>query len=238
MTLTLRTVPALTPVRRAHHSRVAALVDHILGRHGRGYAAVSPLDRVLRLQRPGVAVNRHQHIHRPMFLRLAFAPRTPPPPIQRAAAATPGWWRAMERVVTETRRETTREVATLIERLVARERRIETRVESPPPMVAITKNEAASTAPAAVPPFRAADMFVVRRSPTVSSAQEHATPEPAAAALRPVPVTAEGSRRQPAVGAASMPIPLSPAELGRLTDEVVRSIDRRLVSYRERHGEI
>jgi hypothetical protein len=33
-------------------------------------------------------------------------------------------------------------------------------------------------------------------------------------------------------------IPLSPTELSRLTDDVVRTIDRRLVSYRERQGAI
>ncbi len=58
--------------------------------------------------------------------------------------------------------------------------------------------------------------------------------EPAAVSSTPVQVFTPAARPT----SPAQPIPLSPSELNRLTEQVVRTIDQRIVSHRERMGVI
>jgi hypothetical protein len=83
------------------------------------------------------------------------------------------------------------------------------------------------------------DALVLHRNPATSPRREDMR-SVQTAATKPVAAApdASGSRGTSPVPQPGSPVPLSPGELGRLTDEVVRAIDRRIVAQRERKGVI
>jgi hypothetical protein len=125
-----------------------------------------------------------------------------------------------------------------VQRIFARERRVEstTTIQSVVQRAATTQGRFSST-PAVATSFKQAPAvpMVTRRARVPAP-----TPEPARTvqtARRDVDAWLEAPVRFREQAKRS-PIPLTPSELGRLTDHVVNAIDRRFTAHRERFGRI
>jgi hypothetical protein len=213
-----------------------ALSERIAGRYGSRRLAVPPLVAVLlRRQRPspaihilnvtaGIALHRHcwSRIQSTEGSELAAA-TTPISKSYRAAAAerhpldqSPG---AIERIAV---REYRRDMFTTDRRSTVRHLVQQQTTHDVQPIWHINQ------------PIE----FVLRRSESAAEPRSErrghgpAETEPIHTAARVV----EAGGRHAAASTAT--IPLSPSELSRLTDDVVRAIDRRFTAHRERRGVI
>lgn len=127
-----------------------------------------------------------------------------------------------------------------IERIFARERRVESTVAMRSIIERHTSEQRISYSPAP-----ANGNSPVKPAPAVSMIVRH-LPPPAPAEQLPVPLpphrqTTDDWSDAPSrarVQAKAVPIPLTPAELNQITDHVVGMIDRRFTAHRERHGRI
>jgi hypothetical protein len=77
--------------------------------------------------------------------------------------------------------------------------------------------------------------LTLRRPAAARPPQEAPRSEPPAPPLRSVRAATRSTNVR-SLRAAEGPIPLHPAELARLTEQVIQTIDRRFVAYRERQG--
>jgi hypothetical protein len=206
--------------------------------HARGVATLFGPERATRRLR-AIAAATHRHFHqgdrRHFSLRfdVRLAPavrvRTAPQPLlpwepgSGVAGAQPNAPRAAR--------------LSIVERIFTRERRVETRMTMREALREIVTQRAAggpSAPPPPTPSARPVEMVV--RSPPASRRESPRAAPPDA----PREETSERILRpniftRPAVQARAA---LSAAELGRVTDHVVRAIDRRLVAQRERRGKI
>ena len=238
----LRTLSGKHPARPHHLARAgagaAAFADTVRARHAsRAAAPPGPELAMRRRQTDGTIWVQHVHpqpaapqialsLHLQPILRVRAdtAPMAAWHPEIRAASATP------PPVSAHTR---------MIERVVARERRVHSVVTArdlireagaPPPAV---RAEVSTQLPRVQPVEMAA-----RRAPQAAAAPSAAgTAAAAHEPPTPTPLRARLASDTP-VRAAAAPgaIPLSPGEIGRLTDQVVRAIDRRALAARERQG--
>jgi hypothetical protein len=222
--------------RRPVVGHTAAFVRAVLLRHGGRRPVVHPLDRAFRRPFCAAVFARHTHRHdhrtnlrinlglQPLLrqrelLRPFFAWRVPR---LAAPAATPAW-----------------RPPDLVTRLLARERRVEsaTTIHSLLERVVRERDRAKPGASTRLMPARAAPAvpMIVRRPAAPPAPSEASHPRPPA---RPDLTEWGVPRATPRPATAPAPIPLTPGELSRLTDHVVRAIDTRFTAHRERHGRI
>jgi hypothetical protein len=223
-------------------SRTMTFVAAILARHARGIASVFGLDRTTRRLSPvQTAVNRHlrQGDRTNFFLR--FDIRLAPAVRVRAAPQPLLRWEPSSAVASAPPPTPSATRFSLVERIVARERRVETSMTIREALRDVTTPRHTGGAaavwgepPPAPPRTRPVEMVVHRRHEPAPTGARVAPPDPA---------PAEASERAPRPNVfiramAPTPTVLSQAEIGRVTDQVVRAIDRRLVAQRERRGKI
>ena len=128
----------------------------------------------------------------------------------------------------------------LIERIFARERRVESTIAIRSMIERHTSERRVSYSPASgtghtpVKPAPAVPM-IVRHSPPPAQVEQQPAPH-----LPKRQTQDEWSNAPPRARAhaRAMPIPLTPSELNQITDHVVGTIDRRFTAHRERHGRI
>jgi len=221
--------------RRPIIDNTAAFVHGVLLRHGGRRAVVRPLDRAFRRPFFIAVFARHTHRHdqranlrinlglQPVLrqreiVRPFLAWRVPAPPAPTSAPA----WRTPDlvtRILARERRvDSATTIRTLVERIVRERDRAEPGTLNPP---------------TSVRPVPAVPMIGRRPAAPVASSEASRPRPPGRPDLGDwgVPVAAPRP-------VAPTPIPLTPSELGRLTDHVVSAIDRRFTAHRERHGRI
>jgi hypothetical protein len=224
---------------RRPHSPAAEFVAAVVARHTRGVASWFAPERAAR--RPhAIPAAVHHHLHQgdrqhfslrfdiglapALGVRVEptlFRPWKPAPPTAVAPLPAPAAPRR-----------------SLVQRIVGRERRVETRMTMRKVLRdAVTRQrEGADALPVPPSPPRARPVEMVVHRLRI------AAPELARAAPPAGPRGEAGERvLQPSVFRSTgtpVPAPLSAAEIGRVTDHVVRAIDRRLVAQRERRGKI
>lgn len=207
----------------------------ILQRHASIHAGVAPVEAILRLRPDTTVANVFQMINE-LALRIEFvsqrasnqrapgAGRSLPSPTFTLRSAAPG-------------RSPTSPGHTILERLFAREERIESLLErelAPAPLATDSGDRA--TAREAPVPARSSYVEMVLRKEV---GQSQRAESPSRSARESTPLVSRGpagtgvARTIPFAPAAT---PLSSGELGRITDEVVRTIDRRIIAQRERKG--
>jgi hypothetical protein len=222
--------------RRPIIASTAAFVRELLLRHGGRRSLLWPLDRAFRRSFFSAVFASHTHRHdqranlrvtlgvQPLLrqreiIRPFLAWRVPAPPAPATALAL----RTPDLVTRLLARERGVESATTIRTLVERVVRERSRAEPE-----------TSIRPASVRPAPAVPM-IVRRPAAPPASGEASHPRPPG---RPDPSDWGRPVTRPQPAAAPVPIPLTPGELGRLTDHVVSAIDRRFTAHRERHGRI
>jgi hypothetical protein len=222
--------------RRLVIGNSAGFVRGVLARHGGRRPVLRPLDPAFRRPFFAAVFNRHTHRHdqrtnlriklglQPLLrqreiVRPFLAWRVPAPSVPSAAPPyrTPN---LVTRILARERRvESATTIRTLVERIVRERSRAEPETSTPPALVR---------------PVPAVPMIVRRPAAPVASS-EATRPRPPG---RPDLADWGAPAAAPRPVAASTPIPLTPSELGRLTDHVVSAIDRRFTAHRERHGRI
>jgi hypothetical protein len=215
-----------------------AFARAIRARRGRRGAGIAPVALAYRQLHAVSAPAQHFHRHT-LNVALHLEPRLALTVRQRVRREPFAAWREAP-LVREREPGAEPPAPGLVERIFARERRIEatTTVRELVKRVTATHENVgdAAAAPPAAPPtlvtLPAADppMIVRRTTPQPPSA---AAPPPTARTAEENGWSAKPPRLAPSRAAA---VSLSPAELGRLTDEVVQAIDRRFVAHRERQG--
>ena len=238
---TLRVTRGITP-RAGRAPRLAIATGHagfvrrILARHAGRRSAMSALDRILR--RPLMFVGPINHRHRRDY-RLALRLNVRLERQYRIVEAARPFvsWRttpmpaAPRPIVPIARRD-------LLERIVARERRLDsaTTIQSIVERVTTTRERQRSVVLPAInfKPAPAVPMVTRRIAPAAPSGENPKPPQPPRSPFDDWTAAPARLRTQ----AAASPIPLTPAELGRLTDHVVNVIDRRFIAHRERQGRI
>jgi hypothetical protein len=223
-----RCVTCARPTRRLPRTaRTSAFAAAIVARHDSGTVRPPGLERTMRQRSwPIVAVQRHNHAG-----VLHFSPRiaiTLMPTVRTRSAQEPLLpWRADKKAAQSPRTEA-RQAA--LRRILAREQRVRPGV-APQDIL----REALGAAPAAQertvqrPRFKPVEM-ASRRLPSA--------PKPERAAPDVAPERKYVERDEPLVRLRPIPVPasLTATELGRVTDHVVRALDRRLVAQHERRG--
>jgi hypothetical protein len=222
---------------RSRNSRMAAFVAAILARHVRGLATLFGPERVMR-RHPGqiVSATHHHHSGDTMHFAPRFDIKLMPVTRTRVMLAPLSPWRpAANRETAMSPRAAARHAG--LQRIFAREQRVPTSttmreilrevINAPVPAgAAPTPNPTRPAAPPlqmVVHSSRAAAREASRApaGPTQPEQRERNNPTPL---FRPPSATSQPS--------------LSALELGRVTDHVVRALDQRLVSHRERRGRI
>ncbi len=209
----------------------------ILQRHSSTYVGVAPVEAILRA-RPDPAVANIFQMFNALALRIELVS-------QRASnQRAPGAGRSLPAPAftfkrTDRERSPTSPGHAIVERLFAREHRIESLLERElAPAPSATDSSGQATARAAPVPAGWSPVEMVLRKEVGPS--QRAEP-PSRSARESAPSAARGPagpevvRTIPFAPAAT---PLSAGELGRITDEVVRMIDRRIIAQRERKGGI
>ena len=226
--------------RAAQHlgSRATAFAAAILARRGRSVVTLLGPERTARRLHALSTAVHHHHLGDSTRLALRFDIRMTPAMRARAQPAPfLPWIAAPAAAMTLPAPAAAR--LSLVQRIVARERRVETSMmmrEERRAAVAQQREYAGAPALPPAAPWRArpVEMIVHRQRPPAPEAARAATPA--------APQEAANERvvwpsvvRLPTVQA---PAPLSAAELGRVTDHVVRAIDHRFLAQRERRGRI
>lgn len=248
--MTLQTsAKILRPITRASmgvlHPRCLSLASasqaetfalSILRRHSSTYAGVAPVEAILRARPDTTVANVFQMINA-LALRIDLVS-------QRASnQRAPGTSRSLPSptftlVGADRERLPASPGQAILERLFAREHRIESLLERELAQApsAANSGDRATAREVPVPAGWLPVEMVVRREVVSQRA------EPPSRSARE---TASTATRSPAVPDAARPIPFAPAatllsasEMGRITDEVVRTIDRRIIAQRERKGGI
>lgn len=221
----------------ASAARAETFALGILQRHSSSYAGVVPVEAILRA-RPDTSVANVFQMINALALRIELvSQRASNPRAPGAGRSLPAPAFTFKR--TDRERSPTSPGHAIVERLFAREHRIESLLErelAPAPPVRGPGDRA--TAREAPVPAGWCPVEMVLRREVVPSQRAEPPPGPARASASTSargPAGAEIARIIPFAPAAT---PLSASELGRLTDEVVRTIDRRIIAQRERKGGI
>jgi hypothetical protein len=217
---------------------VLSFARAIVDRHVQCCAVITPVDCAIRQPRT-LAGDAHQFHHHDYKLALRFDVRlvrqvrerfsARPFLARHTIAARPPHAAPGART----------NLRNLIERIFARERRIESTTTIREMLArVVAERGVAEERPAAACPVRrpAPAIEMVVRRPIAPTPPEATASVP----VRVKPQTDDWSAgpARPRAFAAATPIPLTPTEIGRLTDQVVSAIDQRFVAYRERRGEI
>lgn len=222
---------------RARGSRVAAFVASLLARHARGVTTLFGPERVMRRQLAHAVAARHYHQGDTTRLALRFDIRLAPVTRTRAEAAPFLPWRATpDGDAAPTARPTAH--SEMVRRIVARDRRVRTATTMREVLREATAPQATLAGAQAVPPpplprTRPVEMVVHRPRNPAYDASARTPPT-----LSTRPETEERTVLPVIRQAATASPQLSVTELGRVTDHVVRAIDRRFVAQRERRGRI
>ncbi|MBS0559286.1 MAG: hypothetical protein JSR21_04450 [Proteobacteria bacterium] len=232
---TLSDAPSALP-RRMARAGAAAFADAVRARHAaRAASAPGPEQAMRRRSTPAPSWTQHVHLHA-AARRIALSLRLQPLLRLRADAAPAAPWRPAYPAAPPARPPVSAHTR-LIERVVAREHRVHSVVTArelmrdaaaPPPAA---RADAPPSAPRAQPVLMA-----VRRAPAPPAAPPSAAASTTHDAPPPVPLRARLVADNAVRAAAPGAIPLSLGEIGRLTDHVVRAIDRRALAERERRG--
>ena len=225
------------PVRFSGCLSAARFVRGIRQRHEARGMVRAPLERFFRRSSATLAFASHIHRHE-YRLGLLFERHSHPTARERIVLRSSLVWRngvapatrlaalprlpQVERIIARERRvESTATIQTLIERVVG-ERRGERSGRQQP---------AALIAPAPSVPM------TVRTAPPLPRVPEQA---PLTPPVRPGPESWSGfpARVRSIAASPAEVVPLSPSQIGRLTEQVVNAIDRRFTAHRERHGRI
>jgi len=226
-----------TPARFAGRLAAAAFVRGIRQRHEARKTMQTPLERYFRRGAAMLAFASHIHRHENR-LSLLVERHTHPTTRERTVLRSSPVWRdaaapavrlltsprlpQVERIMARERRvESSATIQTLIERVVD-ERRGERSGQQPAP--------ARIAPPPSVP-------MIVRTTPPQPRAVEPAATAPLGRSGAEPWNAFPGRGRSVAAGPAEA-VPLSPSQIGRLTEQVVNAIDRRFTAHRERHGRI
>ena len=250
MEMTIRT--AAGDLRRATHATtgVVSLSDaagstagaeafaaDVIARHAAGFAGVAPMELTLIAPRDSSVTNLFEMMAtlaiRPSFVLRVAANARNATSGSHSAAAGGSSRRTVGGPLTPGAR------VRVLERLFARERRIET-IGGTAPAWRNTASIDADGTPGQPPrdPLTALPEMVLRRRDAAPPARAEVAPprdlRQDAGVSRPVPAApAANGMRVPAAALA-----LSSRELRQLTDEVVGAIDRRIIAQRERRGAI
>ena len=225
------------PARFTGCLSASRFVRGIRQRHTARGTVRAPLERFFRRSSAMLAFASHIHRHE-YRLGLLFERHSHPATRERTVLRSSVFWRngvapavrlsalprlpQVERIVARERRvDSTATIQTLIERVVGERRGERLRRQQP----------AARIAPAPSVPM------IVRTAPSLSRPMEQASATPPA---RPTPEPWSGfpARVRSAAASPAETVPLSPSQIGRLTEQVVNAIDRRFTAHRERHGRI
>jgi hypothetical protein len=231
---------AIRPWRRSRStaSRAASFVAAIVARHGHGLATLFGPERVMRRSRAAAALSHHHHLGDTLTFAPRFNIRIEPVVRTRAAPAALLPWRETAARDAPLPARASAQIS-MMQRIFAREQRVhssETIRETLREILASTPTPGPASIVAEPPRPRVKPVVMLVRHPP--TALKDPTPPPSRA---PAPV--ERDDRHPAVtifrpAAQHAPPGLSPIELGRVTDHVVRALDRRLTAQRERQGRI
>ena len=234
-----RTAVIAAPTRRRGGMRCAtgAFVARLLERGAVVLATVRPLQMALRAAAGGSETTL-THLTAGVDLRFTFTTVLSPVIRSRSRREPMSAWLPAPAIVAAGEATEPQETS-LLERIMSRERRIEVYHPAPPASAAFSA--AVAMVPANMrspaPPSATHSELVVRRSVVVLPPAEREAPTESS------PFSPRGERlhhRRTAdvKGPARPTIPLSPSELTRLTDDVVRVLDSRVVAHRERRGAI
>jgi len=212
----------------------------ILQRHASIYAGVAPVEAILRLRPDTTVANVFQMINE-LALRIELV-------TQRASSEragnqrAPGAGRSLPSP-TFTLRSAAPERSpaspghTILERLFAREHRIETLLERElAPAPSATGSGDRATAREAPVAARSSYVEMVLRKEVGLVQRAEAPSQSARERAHLVSRGPAGPGVARTIPFAPAATPLSSGELGRITDEVVRTIDRRIIAQRERKG--
>jgi hypothetical protein len=220
----------------ASAARAETFALGILRRHCSAYAGVAPVETILRARPDTTVANVFQMINE-LTLRIELVSQRAPSqraPVARRSLPLPQFTlRGADH-----ERAPTPPSHAIFERLFAREHRIETlpkRDLAPTPSPTHTGDRA--TAPEAPVPtgWSSGEMVLRREVVRERAAPPSRTLRDSASTTVRGPSGSDAVRTIPFAQAAT---PFSASELGRLTDEVVRTIDRRIIAQRERKGVI
>jgi hypothetical protein len=222
---------------KAASPRAIHLAMRILASYGNGLTTVRPVERVMR-SRGRTAPSQVTALQALTDIRLALVTRLTLA-FQRNTTATPLLqWRDAARQTPADRHAATGlpvRSTLVVDRLLARTERVEQQTVYE--RRTTVEREATMWPRVPPPPGRRPDL-VVRRTVVMPADVIVAPPRDEPAARPAVAGRIERSLAPPAPTAAMTPIPLSPRELSRLTDQVVRAIDRRVLAYQERMGAV
>lgn len=179
------------------------------------------------------------HVHASADLSLTWVARVTPVAGRRPIMTPINAWREAERrsldATTVAGRAEAAPGTSTLERIFARERRVESTVLQADRPAGTQATDPHTRTPRAEATAPGRLHLVLRKSVVlVPSDPVRQRDDGVAATTGPATV----SRIEPARALASQPQPLalSPSDLGRLADDVVRQIDRRATAYRERMG--
>jgi hypothetical protein len=227
------------PLRRRRGVRCAtgAFVERLLEQRGVIPTALRPLQMTLRAVGRGGETTL-TNLTAGIDLRLAFTTVLTPATRSRSRGEPMSAWLPVPSVaVTSETAESP--VSRLLERILSREQRVEVAPAPLPASPAFSAPDASPLSPTRPPatPSSGRSELVVRRSVVVlPPTHAEGAAEPSVLSPRSEPM-----RGRPATGvrpAAGLTIPLSSSELTRLTDDVLRVLDSRVVAHRERRGAI
>ncbi len=222
----------------ASAARAETFALSILRRHSSTYAGVAPVEAILRARPDTTVANVFQMINElavriELVSQRASNPRAPgagrslPSPTFTLRSAAPD-------------RSPASPGHTILERLFAREHRIESLLlerELAPAPSATGSSDRTTAREAPVPAGWSPVEMVLRKEVGPSQRAE----PPSRSARESAPSASRGPAGPEVVRTipfAPAVTPLSAGELGRITDEVVRTIDRRIIAQRERKGGI
>jgi hypothetical protein len=218
----------------ASASRAESFALAILARHASTFAGVVPVESVLRA-RPEADVANVFQMASALALRIQIVNQRLGGRAERQAA--PPRLEATPRVVRAARARPPAPSRAIFERVFAREQRIETVFERTPAAETQVPAKVSSPAPPATADWAPPLAMVLRReSPAVASPPGQPPPTHDAPSAPAWARAVTGDRAPLARSAATPASPLTASDLGRITDEVVRTIDQRIVAQRERKG--
>ena len=213
-------------------SRISGFAAAVLARYARNVATLFGPERVMRRHAARAASVRHFHRDGGVTVQPRFDIRLIPVVRTRAIPATLAPWRVTT-PSSDAPAPPPRHAA--LQRIMARERRL----DSTTPMQSVLHDIVALPllgGETSHVPVRVKKLEMAVRRPPAPVAE---APPPRSKVADPAGAgdwNSAPSTSRPVTIAASFP--LSATEIGRVTDHVVRAIDRRVVAIRERHGRI
>ena len=223
--------------RRRLRCRTPAFVRGVLGRGAAGAAIARPVDMALRaIGRP--VVTQITNVDSRLDLRIAFTTRLMPAVRSRTRVEPMVPWTPATPAGDAHQPASPDAGPAIVERITERTRRVEVPARALPEPSSMGPTGPARIAGLLARPSSAMPQgLTVRRTvvvlpaPRGEGAEDRPLPPPRTDRVSPGAV-------HRSVDVSRLAIPLSPSELGRLTDDVVRVLNNRVVAHRERQGVI